>query len=262
MRLSIKRLSAILILAACLMVSLALNISASASNTITLSFSENEAKETVISVCIPSPEALTGIDFTLSLSSEKATIRTLSTENSDTEKSAIDFDNITEDSSTVTGLTYRTSETAYKISFSGFFIEAYTSNEDFYICDIIITPGDGYTETDTITFEYTLAGVSSSRSVQETFFPGKAESSEEYEAPPRENNFSYPLGDSDLSGSTDASDARKILRASVGLDKLQLEEAAFSDTDYDGVITAADARYALRASVGLENSVTDRKSVV
>ncbi|MBR5497327.1 MAG: hypothetical protein IKV76_05030 [Clostridia bacterium] len=55
-----------------------------------------------------------------------------------------------------------------------------------------------------------------------------------------------------------ASDARKILRYSAGLDKApdNRSEAKkfflFSDTDYDGKLTASDARKALRIAAGLE----------
>lgn len=53
-------------------------------------------------------------------------------------------------------------------------------------------------------------------------------------------------GDVDGDGKVTASDARLILRASVGLENLDLERA---DVDGDGKITSADAREALRTAV-------------
>ncbi len=49
-----------------------------------------------------------------------------------------------------------------------------------------------------------------------------------------------------------ASDARIILRASVGLESLTDEEKSVADTNEDGKITASDARDVLRMSVGLD----------
>ena len=56
-------------------------------------------------------------------------------------------------------------------------------------------------------------------------------------------------GDVDGDGKVTASDARLILRASVGLEEVPLEAG---DMDGDGKITAADARDVLRESVGQE----------
>lgn len=55
-------------------------------------------------------------------------------------------------------------------------------------------------------------------------------------------------GDVDGDGKVTSTDARLILRASVGLEKIDLERA---DIDGDGKITASDAREAMRKSVGL-----------
>ena len=59
-------------------------------------------------------------------------------------------------------------------------------------------------------------------------------------------------GDIDNNGKIEAADARFILRASVGLEKIPSDKLAFADMDKDNKITAADARLALRTSVGLE----------
>lgn len=61
-------------------------------------------------------------------------------------------------------------------------------------------------------------------------------------------NYKMPIikGDADGDGKVTASDARLILRASVGLDDVELERG---DIDGDGKITASDAREALRMSI-------------
>ena len=63
----------------------------------------------------------------------------------------------------------------------------------------------------------------------------------------------YIPGDTDNNGIITSSDARLVLRASVGLEALTEEQMLAADTDNNKVITAADARTILRASVGLEN---------
>lgn len=62
----------------------------------------------------------------------------------------------------------------------------------------------------------------------------------------------YSAGDADNDGSTSASDARLILRASVNLDNIDASNFVKSDVDGDGKLTAQDARLALRLSVGLD----------
>ncbi|MBR3767516.1 MAG: N-acetylmuramoyl-L-alanine amidase [Clostridia bacterium] len=57
------------------------------------------------------------------------------------------------------------------------------------------------------------------------------------------------VGDVDGDGKVTAADARLILRASVGLEEIDLETG---DIDGDGKITSSDARAALRISTGLE----------
>lgn len=61
-----------------------------------------------------------------------------------------------------------------------------------------------------------------------------------------------PLGDMDFDGKVSASDAREILRGSVGLVSLIGITELYADVNQDGTVTAADARMALRASVELE----------
>lgn len=61
-------------------------------------------------------------------------------------------------------------------------------------------------------------------------------------------------GDIDNDGRISASDARLTLRASVGLEKFNIELTKKADVDKDNKISASDARLILRASVGLENT--------
>lgn len=66
--------------------------------------------------------------------------------------------------------------------------------------------------------------------------------------------YSAPvLGDADENGAIDASDARIVLRASVGLEEITPLLRTRGDTDRDGVLTSSDARTILRVAVGLEN---------
>lgn len=71
--------------------------------------------------------------------------------------------------------------------------------------------------------------------------------------------FSAPItgdvkltGDVNADGSITAADARIVLRASVGLEKITPFLLEKGDIDKSGKLTAADARTILRASVGLE----------
>lgn len=66
------------------------------------------------------------------------------------------------------------------------------------------------------------------------------------------NAFPRFMGDIDNSGKIEASDARTVLRAAVGLDRLSAEETDIADIDKNGKLSAADARFILRMSVGLE----------
>ncbi len=75
------------------------------------------------------------------------------------------------------------------------------------------------------------------------------------EKPDTEESTTLPVptkGDVDTSGDITASDARLVLRAAVGLEKITPEIIAFGDVDNDQTLTASDARLILRAAVGLE----------
>ncbi|MBQ8209910.1 MAG: hypothetical protein IJZ35_04950 [Clostridia bacterium] len=63
---------------------------------------------------------------------------------------------------------------------------------------------------------------------------------------------SFVEGDADGDGKVTAADARKVLRASAGTEKLTNDEIILADVDGDGNITAADARHILRDSAGIE----------
>ena len=69
--------------------------------------------------------------------------------------------------------------------------------------------------------------------------------------------YSAPvMGDADESGVIDASDARIVLRASVGLEEITSALRAQGDVDKDGELTSSDARTILRVAVGLEELKT------
>ena len=65
--------------------------------------------------------------------------------------------------------------------------------------------------------------------------------------------FAVPTkGDIDDNGTVDASDARVLLRAAVGLEEITPMLEFRGDVDKDGSLTSFDARTVLRAAVGLE----------
>ena len=61
-----------------------------------------------------------------------------------------------------------------------------------------------------------------------------------------------PKGDIDFDGKVTPADARKALRAAVGLEKLSEAQKIAGDVDNDGKVTAADARAILNQSVNKE----------
>lgn len=64
----------------------------------------------------------------------------------------------------------------------------------------------------------------------------------------------YLYGDFDMDGSITATDARMILRLSVGLENADIKRYYICDTDMDDEVTSSDARAALRISVGLDET--------
>lgn len=59
-------------------------------------------------------------------------------------------------------------------------------------------------------------------------------------------------GDVDGNGTVDVNDARTVLRAAVGLEKLSPDAEKRADTDGDGKVTVDDARDILRTATGLD----------
>ncbi len=62
----------------------------------------------------------------------------------------------------------------------------------------------------------------------------------------------FPLGDADLSGAVNASDARLILRVSAGLVTIDSYRLSLADYNKDGKVNAIDARCVLRLSAKLD----------
>ena len=221
---------------------------ASPDKTVSLDFSETEEGKTLVSVILPPPDKLTVIDFSLILSSEGTAIDSLSTENTGIANMIYDFDSLPEHSDENEIFTYTAVTNTDRISFSGFFLDSFTSDDKLHLCDIIIASDRAFTEKDIVRFSCTLTGEESKEAVTLTYSLLNKDLTE--------NNWrhSYPSGDANLDGIIDSSDARLILRASVGLDALGLEASPYADSDCDGKITATDARFALRFSVGLEET--------
>lgn len=236
-------LSAVLLISALLLISFA-----SPASGINLSFSESYDGNTVISVILPPSDKLTAIDFSITLFSEKAVIESLSTENTDISDMIYDFDSLPEDGTENGFFTYTESKKADSISFSGFFLDSFSTNDRLHLCDILISSEEEFNENELLRLSYTLSFEENSITDSSTY------SLLHKDLYNKEKNKSYPSGDADLNGKTDSSDARRILRASVGLDILSLEESPYADSNCDGRITATDARFALRFSVGLEEA--------
>ncbi len=59
-------------------------------------------------------------------------------------------------------------------------------------------------------------------------------------------------GDVDANGTVDVNDARTVLRAAVGLEKLSPDAEKRADTDGNGKVTVNDARDILRTATGLD----------
>ncbi len=77
-----------------------------------------------------------------------------------------------------------------------------------------------------------------------------ADTSEETATDTEETPF--PLGDADLSGAVNASDARLILRVSAGLVTIDSYRLSLADYNKDGKVNAIDARCVLRLSAKLD----------
>ncbi len=251
----LKGISVLLLSAVLLISAFPFCVGATPTRKINLFFSESEDGKAVVSLILPSADKLTAIDFSITLSSGTAIIEAFSTENTDIKDIIYDFDALPEDSPEKDIFTYKTTEKPDRINFSGFFLDSLTTDKDFHLCDIIIFSDGELSETDVLQFSYMLTCEDGSTSESHTY------SLLNKDLIANAKNLSYPSGDANLDGKVDSSDARIILRASVGLDVLSLEASPYADSDYDGKITATDARFALRFSVGLEEAVLHSFSI-
>lgn len=66
--------------------------------------------------------------------------------------------------------------------------------------------------------------------------------------------FAAASGDMTGDNKIGTADARKILRAAIGLDQLSAAQQNAADVNLDGAVTTADARMALRVAIGLEKT--------
>lgn len=230
------------------------SVSASPSHEIKAVITKND-DGFIISLYIPESEKLTGIDFNLTLNSDSAVFNTLSIEGTDSQKYSFSVDSLP-DFSVEDNIYFTYSHTLSEniLMFSGYFLDAFSSDTEFYICNIIAVEKGEITEEDTLTLSYTLTCTLCSKTYTDTYQLSSGDKAVS-EKP------AYPLGDADLNGQINASDARTILRTSVGLESLSLETIPYINSDYDSKITASDARYSLRASVGLEKTVMHRYDI-
>ncbi len=232
-----------------LMLALIVPSAATPAHEAVLRFSQTES-EAVIEIVVPSPEKLTSIDFSVHFETESAVIFEISLEGCDTEATGADVaDDIIEEG---TEFIYSYENTEKSISFSGYFIDSLSKDDDFILCKIILSEAAAFADSDTAEFSYTLNCELCSKTDTVIYSLKEKAISTDTSLP------SYPLGDADSDGAVTASDARTILRASVGLDTLPLSIVAYADSDCDGAISASDARYALRTSVGLEKNIMHR----
>ncbi len=221
-------------------------------NNINVSITLNEDFYTV-SLIIDAPEKITDIDIKLFINNDHLEITESSVKNTDSERVGISFDDLPANPDSVSDhFTFFNESTTDKVCFSGFFINEYSSDDSFRLLNITIKANDSFSETDTITIEYTISSENSSQTGTNTYFlkDGKAVFSTVAEC--------YQLGDANTDGKVSAHDARTILRTAVGLESIDLMSLPYANADYDEKITASDARYALRAAVGLEKAVYHR----
>lgn len=203
-----------------------------------------------LSVFIPAPDKLTDIDLTFFNNSNGISFAAISTENTDTAKYSSSLDNFPEIiDEEKTYFTYYSEISNEKLEFSGYFLDSFSSEEKFYLCDIKLIVSDELSSDDTVSIVYRLTNNENTVIGTDTYFIQSGKNIVNTE------KVQYPLGDADLNGKVTANDARLILRASVGLHKLDFMAIPYVNSDYNDSITASDARYALRASVSLEEQV-------
>ncbi len=229
-----------------LLVSAQFSINAS-ENEFEISVSPEEDYYTA-SIYIKAPDKLTDINISLYADGNQVEIAEFITDGSDTQKlsgSSLEA-NVGEET---VYFTYFSEETTEHFSFSGYFLNSYTSEEDFFIGKIRFDVSEEIQPESTVTVIYSLSCEHGTKSETETYFLLSGKNTV------ANSNNQYPCGDADMNGTVSAADARTILRASVGLEKLDFLTYPYANCDYDGKISASDARFALRASVGLEETV-------
>ena len=69
------------------------------------------------------------------------------------------------------------------------------------------------------------------------------------------------MGDANLDGKVNSSDARTVLRVASGLDEMAADDIPYCDVNSDGEIRAADARSILRAASGIEKLPTTQDAL-
>ncbi len=103
-----------------------------------------------------------------------------------------------------------------------------------------------------LSFLLTVSAVISAAAAQTEHKYEEAESS----------SYCSVCADTDGDGAVTVGDARKILRAAVGIDEIEDDDIGAYDVNADGKIGVDDARDALRIAVGLESRATHSKGEV
>lgn len=214
-----------------------------------LKISLNEENGYSVSLYITNPEKVTSVDFAMTILNVGAF--TFSDLQIKTE-GAVDING---EFSEKDKFIYHFEKDDAKLSFSGFFSDGTGTKEDIHLCDITFTEGQSESESTSLQFTYSLSS-------DKYTIPGSIRFSLQNGEYTEENApIAYYSGDIDFDGKVTASDARTILRSSVGLDDIKIAAFPYADTDFNGVITAADARTVLRTSVGLEEEILHSFSV-
>lgn len=207
----------------------------------------------VISVYITKPEDVLSVDLTL-LFNEALKFNKISFEGTDTDRISFDSSSFSASDSedkTRFELFYTKDKGVFRLT--GYFLEPFSSENDFYLCDILISKNENTDTAEIAELNFTISTkraavrdhISFSLQQNEDIISGSIEESSQ-------------LGDANGDGTVSAEDARLILRHSVGLDRLPLKYFPYADFDRNGDISSADARLALRTAVSLEKPVFNR----
>ncbi|MBR3768064.1 MAG: dockerin type I repeat-containing protein [Clostridia bacterium] len=210
---------------------------------------EENGKYTV-SLYISSPNELSAIDFSIIFKNKGYTFDGISIIGTDSEKFKFNSDNIhTEYENSNTYFTHNYSHNNEALKYSGYFIDYYSADKDFYLCDIMLKKSTASKTDKDIEINYSIETKSVvNSSVCKYSIANGNEINNDFQK-------AYQLGDANGDGKVQASDARSILRNSVNLEEIPVAYFPYADADHNGIISAIDARYSLRASVDLENEV-------